>query len=80
MDKKNVRIELNSKGVQGLLKSQEMMDMCIKKANEARSKLGDGYEVTSMMGKTRVNASIAAVTRKAKKDNKENNSILKALR
>ena len=74
------RFELNSQGVMELLKSQEMMCICKEYASKAQSKLGDGYEVTTHTGKTRVNAQIKAETYKARKDNAKNNSILKALR
>lgn len=74
------RFELNSQGVRELLQSPEMMDICKQYAIKAQSKLGDGYEVTTHTGKTRVNAQIKAETYKARKDNAKNNSILKALR
>ena len=74
------RFELNSSGVRELLQSPEMMSICEQHAVKAQSKLGEGYEVTTMTGKTRVNAQIAAVTYKAKKDNAKNNTILKAVK
>lgn len=74
-----VRVILISKGVRSLLKSQEMMNICTHLAYQAQSKLGDGYEVTYMTGKTRVNASIGAVSAKAIKENYQNNTILKSL-
>ena len=74
------RFELNSQGVRELLRSPEMMGICKEYADKAQSKLGDGYEVTTHTGKTRVNAQIKAETYKARKDNAKNNSILKALR
>ena len=76
----NVRIELNREGVRELLRSDEMKAICEGYANNALTRLGTGYEVSSMTGKNRVNAEIKAVSYKAKKDNMENNSILKALR
>ena len=74
------RFELNSQAVRELLQSQEMMGICNEYASKAQSKLGDGYEVTTHTGKTRVNAQVEAVTYKAKKDNAKNNTILKAVR
>lgn len=76
----NVRVELNNEGVRELLRSAEMKSICESHANNALARLGDGYEVSSMVGKNRVNAEIKAVSYKAKKDNMNNNSILKALR
>lgn len=76
----NVKIELNSDGVRALLRSGEMMTECEKRANEAVGRLGDGYTVTTHTGKKRVNASVLAESYEARRDNMENNSILKALR
>ena len=74
-----VRVELNSSGVKELLRSKEMMAICEQHANRALSRLGEGYVVTTMTGKNRVNASIYAESYQAKKENSENNTILKAL-
>ena len=75
-----VEIKLNTSGVRELLRSSEMKAECEKHANEAVGKLGPGYTVSTHTGKNRVNASIFAETYEAKRDNMENNSILKALR
>lgn len=77
---KNVRFELNRQGVRELMQSDEMMAVVSRLANESLATLGDGYEVTTLVGKTRVNAEIAAVTYQARKENSENNTILKSLR
>ena len=75
------KFKLNRKGVREILQSQEMLDVCIEHANAIVSRAGDGYEVTTCApGKTRVNASVHASTRKAIKDNLENNTLLKAVR
>lgn len=76
----NVKIELNREGVRELLRSGEMMAACEEQANKACAKLGSGYKVTTKIGKTRVNASIAAESYKARKENAESNTILKALK
>lgn len=76
----NFKFELNRNGVKELMQSQEMKQICEDYANDALSRLGDGYEVTSMVGKTRVNAQIAAVTYAARKENLQENTILKSLR
>lgn len=76
----NVKIKLNKAGVRELLKSDEMMQICKDHAYSAQSKLGDGYKVTYHKGKRRVNASICADSTEARRDNIENNTILKALR
>ena len=74
------KIELNRKGVRELLQSAEMMDVCKEHAYKAKAKLGDGYEVSYQKGKNRVNASIAAVNRKAKRENLLKNTVLKAVK
>lgn len=76
----NIKFELNKGGVRELLQSDEMMSVCLEYANNALNSLGSGYEVTSVVGSNRVNAEVAAVSYSAKKDNSENNSILKAIR
>ena len=73
------KFELNTAGVRELLQSSEMMSICEQYANNAVAALGDGYEMSTYVGKTRVNASVMAVSYAAKKENLENNSILKAV-
>lgn len=75
-----VTVVLNSEGVRQLLRSDEMQNLLREKAENALASLGEGYETTAYVGKNRANASIKAVTYKAKKDNLQNNTILKALR
>lgn len=74
------RIVLNRAGVRELLRSQAMMDICEKHARDARARLGDGYVVTTRRGKNRVNASVAAQSFAARRENARSNTILKALK
>lgn len=74
-----VRIELNHDGIRALLRSEEMKAAIEGEALRVQSKLGEGYEVSSYTGPGRVNASVSAVTAEAKRDNLQNNTILKAL-
>lgn len=74
-----VKFELNRSGVRDLLRSPEMMSVCKSYADRALGNLGNGYEVSTMTGKNRVNAEIRAESYEAKKDNLKNNSILKSL-
>lgn len=74
-----VKFELNRNGVRELLRSPEMMAVCQDYANRALGSLGDGYEVSTMTGRNRVNAEVRAETFAARKGNLENNTILKAL-
>ena len=80
MGKISVRFTLNRSGVRELLKSQEVMAVCKEHADAAHAALGDGYTVTTHVGKNRVNAEVAATTQKARRACMENNTILKALR
>lgn len=75
-----VEIKLNTSGVREMLQSQEMKSICEEHANNAIGKLGPGYTVTSMTGKTRVNASVYAESYEARRENMKSNTILKALR
>ena len=74
------RIVLNRAGVRELLRSQAMMDICEKHARDARARLGDGYTVTTRRAKNRVNASVAAQSFAARRENARSNTILKALK
>ena len=75
-----LKVTLNKDGVRQLLRSDEMMDVCQSYASAAVSSLGAGYEMTSRVGKNRVNAEVAAVSDEAKRENLKNNTILKAVR
>lgn len=75
-----VKFKLNSAGVRELLKSQEAMAVVKSYADAVQDRAGEGYEVTTYVGKTRVNASVSAATKEARNDNYENNTLLKALR
>ena len=75
----NIKFELNREGVRELLRSSEMMQICENHANKAQAQLGSGYSVSTHVGKNRVNASVGAQTYAARKENSENNSILKAV-
>ena len=76
----DVKFELNPEGVRELMKSDSMIDILNGIANQAADQLGDGYEVTTVIGTNRANAEVAAVSHAAKKENYETNSILKAIR
>lgn len=71
---------LIDEGVQALLKSQDIKDQCKRLADGIAARAGEGYEVTTYVGKTRVNASVLAATNAAKRDNMKNNTLLKAVR
>lgn len=75
-----VKVVLNRAGVRELLRSKEMMAICKEHADAAVSRLGPGYESDTYTGTNRVNASVAAVSQKAKRQNMKENTILKALK
>lgn len=72
--------KLNRKGVRELMQSQEMQAVLQEKASQITARCGDGYEHNVMVGKNRANAMVRAATSKAKRDNMDNNTILKAVR
>lgn len=76
----NFKFELNIAGVAELMKSSEMQQVLTAKATAIRNRCGDGYEQDIHVGKNRANAMVSAKTKKAKKDNLENNTLLKAVR
>lgn len=80
MSVKVVQIELNDEGVRELLKSPEIKSICKDLANGIASRAGDGYQVSTYTGRTRVNASVIAATNAAKRDNMKNNTLLKAVK
>lgn len=71
---------LNSKGLNELMKSAEMQSILTQKAKAVAAKCGAGYETDIYVGKTRANASIGPKTKKAKRDNYKNNTLLKAVK
>lgn len=76
---KKVEVELNSAGIQELLKSSEIEAVCKEYADKVANRAGTGYEVNTQVGKTRVNAMVFADSFAARKDNLKNNTLLKAL-
>lgn len=75
-----MRFKLNRAGVRELLKSPKMQAVLTDKANGIRNRAGDGYESDIYVGKTRANAMVYADSIKAKRDNKKNNTLLKAVK
>lgn len=72
--------ELDSAGVRALLRSEEAQQVCADKAREVLARCPDGYETDTYTGKNRVNAMVWPETGKARRDNAENNTLLKAMR
>lgn len=78
-DMNDFKFELNSEGVKDLLRSDEMTGALNELALKVRNSAGDGYEISEYIGKNRANVSVRAETKKAKRDNLKNNTLLKAL-
>lgn len=74
------KVTLNRAGVKQLMQSEEMQALLTSKASAIRNRCGPGYEQDIFVGKNRANAKISAETAEARKDNSENNTILKAVR
>ena len=74
------KFKLNRQGVGELLKSNALQNVLETRANAAKSRLGEGYATSTYVGKTRVNVSIYAQSYEARKENMQNNTILKAVR
>lgn len=78
---KRTKFKLDYKGVGELMKSQEMGALMKEYAEAIQSRCGAGYSVDVYLnGKTRANASVYADTEEARRDNFENNTLLKAVR
>ena len=75
-----VKVVLNRSGVRALLRSEEMKAVCAEKAQAVCARCGTGYATDTYTGKNRVNAMVWADTTQAKRDNAENNTLLKALK
>ena len=75
-----LKIELNYKAIGDLLKSQEVIDELMRIGNSMKNQAGNGYGIDSYIGKNRANVSIYPVTRKARKDNYSNNTLVKCSR
>lgn len=71
--------KLNRSGVAELMKSKAMQDVLTEHATTIKKRAGDGYEQDIYIGKNRANAMVKAESFKARKDNSENNTLLKAV-
>ena len=75
-----MKFKLNRAGVRELMKSPEMQKVLKDEADAIKARCGDGYDQDLQVGKNRANAMVWADSFKAKKENSENNTILKAVR
>lgn len=77
---KSVKFELNRSGVRELMQSAAMASIVNEAARKMQTVCGDGYEVTTQSGKTRVNAEVHAATPHAYYSNLKHNTLEKAKR
>lgn len=77
MDKLNFKLNLS--GLNELMKGSEMQSVLNSAANQIAGAAGDGYEVeTAHPIRFVAIAAVHASTREARRDNSENNTLLKA--
>lgn len=74
-----VRVVLNRKAVGQLLKSKEMQAILDEQASRVLASLGGGYESEAGATEQRAKVRITAATAAARKENLENNTLLKAI-
>ena len=75
-----VKIELNLKGLNALMKSEEMQSVLNQAADKIAAAAGDGYEIEEAHPIRYIAiSSVRAATFKARRDNLKNNTLLKAM-
>lgn len=74
-------IKLNEKGIVELLQSRSMQNYLVEQGKAVQKRCGTGYEAENQatIGRKRAIVRVSAVTNKAKKDNYDNNTLIKAL-
>lgn len=73
---KNLKISLNESAVGQLLRSQEVADYLMGCAGSVAAAAGEGYDI--MQGWDRVSVIVHTATDRARQDNLENNTLLRA--
>lgn len=74
-----VKIDLDFGNMRRLLRSKAMKDMLMNEAEGIALKCGEGYEAKAKLMPSREIAIVEAETNAARRDNLENNTILKAV-
>lgn len=72
------RFELDSAGVRELLQSSEMVDVISSITATVAGNAGDGYEYDTQVH-NRVVGRVWAESKEAKRDNEDNNTLLRSL-
>lgn len=76
---KKVKIVLNRDGVREMMQSAEMQSLLSETASAIVSRCGPGYSSDIYVGRNRANAMVKTETFEARRDNRKNNTILKAV-
>lgn len=76
---KPIRFELNRQGVRELLNSQDMERVLESYAKGITARAGEGYRSGAYQGSDRVKVNVWPDTPDARRDNIENNTLLKAV-
>lgn len=73
------KIELNSAGIQALLKSAEIMAALEEPAEKIRGTMGDAFAIDRHIGQNRGNVSVYTTDAGAMRKELQNNRLLKAM-
>lgn len=76
---KKVRFELNLKGLNELMKSEEMQDVLLNAGQEVASAAGEGFEAEVHQADYVAISNVYPTTHEARKENLENNTLLKVV-
>lgn len=76
---KAVKFELNSDGLTELMKSSRMKAALKEYGDSAASQAGEGYTANTVVSGDRAKVFVKASTYKARRDNMENNTLLKSI-
>lgn len=76
---KNVRIKLNRKGVQALLRGPEIQADLERRANAIAAAAGPGFDVDTFVGRNRARADVATGTHEARKAEATNRVLTRAI-
>lgn len=74
-----VQIVLNQAGIREFLKSPSVQSMLLQHANQIAAKAGEGFTADVQAGKRRAYGRVTAQTQTARRNNLDNNTLLKAL-
>lgn len=76
---KDIKFQINLKGLNELMKSQEVQAVLDEAGERVAQIAGDGYEASGKTGHYIGFSNVKPVDKKAEKDNYENNTLIKAL-